>query len=273
MTWYTLRVEAQARREEAMAALFAAGAQGVHEDGAALVTHFEGKAEAQAAARAVTSAAPQARCSVDVSPEVDWATAWRIHARTFELNRLTIAPPWLSDGIPAERLVVIDPGMAFGTGDHPSTRGAARLLESVMRPGVTVADLGSGSAVQSIVAARLGASRAWAIESDPEAQGNAVENIARNGVQDVVHPFEGDAGVLLPLVAPVDIIVANIISSIITSLLPAMAMALRPGGVAILAGMLESERDAMVTVLEREGWSIRSEDREDDWWSTLVERS
>lgn len=273
MTWFTLRVEPSARRDEAMAALFAAGAQGVHEDGTALVTHFAGEAEAESAARAVASAAPLARCTVQPSPEVDWATAWRIHARTFELNRLTIAPPWLADGVPAERLVVIDPGMAFGTGDHPSTRGAARLLESVMVPGATVADLGSGSGVQSIVAAKLGASRAWAIESDPDAQGNAVENIARNDVGAIVHPLEGDAAVLLPLVAPVDIIVANIISSIIPSLLPVMAASMKPGGVAILAGMLEAERDAMVATLDREGWSIRREDREDDWWSTLVARS
>jgi ribosomal protein L11 methyltransferase len=142
-----------------------------------------------------------------------------------------------------------------------------------MRPGLTVADLGAGSAVQAIVAARLGAARVWAIESDPDAQGNAAANVARNGVSTVVHLLEGDAALMLPLVAPVDIIVANIISSVIRALLPAMAQALTPGGVLILAGILVSERDEMVQVLADSGWTVRAEDREEEWWSTMVARA
>jgi ribosomal protein L11 methyltransferase len=273
VSWYSLRVEVTAQREEAMAALFAAGAQGVHEDGPQLVTHFEAEYAARAAAEAVAAAAPGSTCQVAPSTPVDWSTAWRNHARVFQLDRQTIAPPWLAECIDPARLIVCDPGMAFGTGDLASTRGAARLLVKVVRPGHVVADLGSGSAVLSIVAARLGASRAWAIESDPDAQESAAENVARNDVGPVVHMLEGDAEVMLPLVAPVDIIVANIISSVIRSMLPAMATALRPHGVAILAGILAAERDEMAAELDRCGWSIQAEDREDEWWSTLVARA
>jgi ribosomal protein L11 methyltransferase len=273
VSWFRLRVEATAQREEAVAALFAAGAQGVHEDGALLVTHFEAEELARAAAAAVVAVAPATTCQVEPSSQVDWTTAWRDHARVFALERLTIAPPWLAGDVDPARLVVIDPGMAFGTGDHASTRGAARLLESAMRPGLTVADLGAGSAIQAIVAARLGAARVWAIESDPDAQGNAAANVARNGVSTVVHLLEGDAALMLPLVAPVDIIVANIISSVIRALLPAMAQVLTPGGVLILAGILVSERDEMVQVLADSGWTVRAEDREEEWWSTMVARA
>lgn len=273
MTWYSLRVEPASHRDEALAALFAAGAQGVHEDGTALVTHFPAESDAREAQAAVATAAPGATCRVQPAAEVDWTIAWRERARVVSLGTLAIAPPWLADGLDRDRTVLIDPGMAFGTGDHPSTRGAARLLESVVRPGMSVADLGSGSAVLSIVAARLGAVHAWAIESDPDAQGNAADNVARNEVGDVVHLLEGDAAVLLPLVAPVDVVVANILSSVIIPLLPVMAGAIRPGGSAILAGIMVPERAMMHDALERAGWRIVAEDTEAEWWSARVERS
>lgn len=272
MTWFSLRVAAAAHREEAMAALFAAGAQGVQEDGAALVTSFPDEAGARAAAAAAVAADPGATFEVGPAATVDWATAWRDHARVVTLGSLAIAPPWLAAGLDPRRTIVIEPGMAFGTGDHASTRGAARLLEDTVRPGMTVADLGSGSAVLSIVAARLGAARAWAIENDPEAQGNALENIARNEVAGIVHPLEGDAAVLLPLVAPVDLVVANIISSVIVPLLPAMAGALRPGGMAIVAGILNSEHAEVVAAAELGGWTLRRAYVEEEWWSALLQR-
>ena len=273
MTWFSLRVEPASYRDEALAALFAAGAQGVQEDGAALVTHFPDEVEARAAAQAMEVAAPQARCVIAPAADVDWSTAWRMSARVVPVGRLSIAPPWLAGDLESARTVVIDPGMAFGTGDHASTRGALRLLEQAVQPGMAVADLGSGSAILSIAAARLGAARAWAIESDPDAQGNAVENVARNGVGGVVHLLDGDATVLLPLVAPVDLIVANILSSVIVDLLPSMAAALRPAGRAILAGIMLSERPAMIDVLAVSGWRVLREDVEEVWWSVLVDRS
>ena len=272
MNWFSLRVEPASQRDEALAALFAVGAQGVHEDGAMLVTHFPAEADARAAERAMASAAPLARCVIEPTEAVDWSTAWRARATVVALGRLAIVPPWLADGLDAASTVVIDPGMAFGTGDHASTRGAVRLLDMVARPGMVVADLGSGSAVLSIAAARLGASRAWAIESDPDAQGNAAANVARNGVDDVVHLLEGDAALLLPLVAPVDVVMANILSSVIIPMLPVMAQALAGGGSAILAGILVTERSAVLEALGRSGWHLVREDIEEDWWSALIDR-
>jgi ribosomal protein L11 methyltransferase len=168
--------------------------------------------------------------------------------------------------------VVIDPGMAFGTGEHPTTRGVVRLMQGVVQPGDRVADLGSGSAVLAIVAAKLGARSVVAIELDPDAIGNAEENVARNEVAETVRVVEGDAAVLLPLVAPVRVILANIISSVVTDLLPVMANALLPDGRAILSGILLEERDEMTRVLESGGWRVLAEEREEIWWSAVAAR-
>jgi Ribosomal protein L11 methylase len=161
--------------------------------------------------------------------------------------------------------------MAFGTGEHATTRGVIRLLQSVVKPGDRVADLGAGSAVLSIAAAKLGASRVAAIEVDHDAIGNAEENVVRNHVDDRVTVIEGDAAMLLPLVAPVEVITANIISSVLVELLPVMASALSPNGHVILSGLLAVEREDMLRVLNSE-WRVEAEDEEDTWWSVTISR-
>jgi len=255
-----------------MAALFAAGAQGVHEDGGALVTSFPDERGARAAAAAAQAADPSASCDLWPAVNVDWSRAWRDHTRVVTLGSLTVAPPWLAGGLDRRRTVVIDPGMAFGTGDHASTRGALLLLQDAIRDGSTVADLGSGSAILSIAAAKLGASRVWAIEIDAEAQGNAAANVDENDVGDVVHLLEGDAALLLPLIAPVDVITANIISSVIIEMLPAIGEAITPGGYAVLAGIMESEHDVVVDTLGDNDWQLRRTHVEEEWWSALAQR-
>jgi ribosomal protein L11 methyltransferase len=117
-----------------------------------------------------------------------------------------------------------------------------RLMQSFIRDGDTVADLGAGSAVLAIAAAKLGAARATAVEMDHDAISNAIENAERNGVSDRVRVLEGDAGVMLPLLAPVRVVFANIISGVLVELLPVIARSLTGDGVAILSGILDEER-------------------------------
>ena len=272
MNWTSLRVSGSEHREEVIAALFAAGAEGVHEDGADLVTHFPVSTDVGAVVRALRQVDPVASYAEAPTEAIDWSQAWRDRARAFSLGSIAVAPPWLAEGLDTARTVVIDPGMAFGTGDHASTRGALRLMQSRVSAGIVVADLGAGSAVLSIAAAKLGASRVFAIEMDPDALGNANANVERNGVTDAVHIFEGDARILLPLVAPVDLIVANIISSVLVDLLATFARALPSGGVAILAGILVDERDAMLEVVKADGWHVLQEDEEEGWWSLAIAR-
>jgi ribosomal protein L11 methyltransferase len=146
-------------------------------------------------------------------------------------------------------------------------------MQRVMRRGDRIADLGAGSAVLAIAAAKLGAGSVAAIEIDHDAIGNAEENVERNGVADIVRVIEGDASLLLPLVAPVDIVLANIISSVLIDLLPTLGLALARNGYAILSGMLFAEREDMVRAFADAGWRVDAEDHEDAWWSaTLVRR-
>jgi ribosomal protein L11 methyltransferase len=265
-----VRVRPGADRDAVLAALFDAGSQGVQEEGDALLTHFPPDTSADAVRIAIRAASDAAEIEIGTTPTVDWSEAWKRGIHSHELGVITVAPPWLATT--GDAVVVIDPGMAFGTGEHPTTRSVVRLMQGVVGPGDRVADLGTGSGVLAIVAARLGAASVAAIEIDPDAIGNAEENVSRNGVGGVVRVLEGDASLLLPLIAPVSVILANIISSVLTDLLPVFAGALTAGGRAILSGILIEERPAMLEALGHGGWRVLAEEREEIWWSAVVAR-
>jgi len=270
--WLSVRVRPGADREAVVAALFAAGGQALQEVGDELLTQLPDSTDTESLVRAVRAGSPDAEVQIAVAPDVDWLSEWKRGARVQELGMITIVPPWLAEGRDATHTVVIEPAMAFGTGDHATTRGVVRLLQRVLRPGDVVADLGAGSAVLSIAAAKLGAARVAAIEIDPDAMGNAEENVVRNDVGDRVTVIEGDATVLLPLVAPVRMVLANIIAEVLRELLPVIDAALTRDGVAILSGILLDERESMLDTLRRAGWSVIAEDTEDVWWSVAVRR-
>lgn len=261
-----------AARSACLGALFASGAQGVHEDGASLVTHFPPGTDFERVHLALTEADEDVVIESSPVPDIDWSTEWKSRIVAQQLGELTVTPPWLADSYDAAKSIVIDPGMAFGTGDHATTRGVIRLMPRVLRKGDVVADLGAGSAILAIAAAKLGASRVFAIELDHDSIENANENVVRNGVADIVHVFEGDATAFLPLIAPVRVVLANIISSVLIELLPVIGMCLAEDGDAILSGILREERDGLVNVLRDHGWEVIAEDAEDIWWSAIVRR-
>ncbi|MFO0093040.1 MAG: 50S ribosomal protein L11 methyltransferase, partial [Gemmatimonadaceae bacterium] len=142
-----------------------------------------------------------------------------------------------------------------------------------LRVGDVVADLGAGSAVLSIAAAKLGAARVYAIELDPEAIPDAERNVANNAVADRVHVFAADAAALLPLVAPVGLVLATIISSVLIELRPLIRVALTDDGSAILSGILQEERATMLEVFAAHGWAVLAEDAEDIWWSVAIAKA
>ena len=260
-------------RDAVAAALFGAGAQGLQEEGELLVTHLESAGEAAVVERAVHAADAGAVIETRAVPAVDWSVAWREMITAHAVGSLTVAPPWLAEGMDPARTVIVEPAMAFGTGDHPTTRGVLRLMQSVIRAGDVVADLGAGSAVLAIAAAKLGATRVAAVEMDADAISNAEENVARNGVADRVKVIEGDAALFLPLLAPVRVVLANIISSVLLELLPAIGHSLTPDGVAILSGILDEEREKMLTRFAAGGWRVIREDAEGQWWSVAIGKS
>lgn len=269
--WRAVRVRPAGDRALVAAALFAAGSQGVHDDGPALVTHFPPAADLGAVCAAVLGADAAATIDISDAPDVDWTEAWKHGVGVQQVGRLTVTPPWHAEGRDPSATIVIDPGMAFGTGEHQTTRRVLALMQEVIRPGDLVADLGAGSAVLSIAAVKLGAGRAIAIEMDPDAIENAEANVARNGESGRVTVIEGDAALLLPLVAPVRVVLANIISSVLVELLPSIHAALTADGQAILSGILVDEREHMLDVLAHD-WRVEHEAREGQWWSVAIAR-
>ncbi len=272
MSWLAVRVAgaSAAARDAISAALIGAGAAGVQEDRDALITYLPGDAPLDEVRGAIAADAG-ATLEVREAPPSETNRRWPTAVGLSRAGHVVIVPPWLAHDANADDIVVvIDPAMAFGTGEHPTTRGVLRVLQHVIREGDRIADLGAGSAVLSIAAAKLGAARVAAIEVDPDAIGNAEENVVANGVSDRVVVIEGDAATLLPHVAPVRVILANIISSVLEGLLAPIRAALTAEGVAILSGLMVDERASFGALLERDGWRVEQEDVEDTWWTVAV---
>ena len=274
--WTAVRVRPRGgavAAEAVTAALFAAGSQGVQELGDEILTQFPPEADIAAIRDAVLAADATADVAIAPADPVDWTEGWKTLVKAHDLGGLAVVPPWLAEGRDPATTIVIDPGMAFGTGDHPTTRGVVRLMQGAVRVGDVVADLGAGSAVLAIAAIKLGADRVAAIEYDGDAIGNAEANVARNGCADRIRVIEGDANLLLPLVRPVRLVLANIISSVLLRLLPAIADALAPDGEAILSGILFEERETMLDAVRAHGLRLVAEDREEAWWSVRLARA
>jgi len=268
--WTSIVVRAPSNRGAVLDALFSLGAEGVQEAGDDLVTHLRDVDEA-AARNMLEGTGGNSGVEFSPTPDVDWSHAWRSRLSAHRVGGLVVTPPWLPRA-DDDRTIVIDPEMAFGTGDHETTRGVLRLMQQVIRDGDVVADLGAGSAVLSIAAAKLGARRCTAIELDADAIGNAEFNVTANGVGDRVSVIEGDAFALLPLIAPVRVVLANIVASVLVDLLPIVAQSLTPGGQAIISGILVEEEARMRAALRDGGWRLGETDVEGIWWSATIER-
>jgi len=275
MSWWAIDVRPEpSRREWVGAWLVARTGQAVEErDDGTLVTFAEDEraADALVAALAAEAEAPVATSRRALEP-VDWTTRWRDGLGPRHFGRLTVVPTWIElppgDG-PA---VVLDPESAFGSGEHGSTRAALTLLERHLRPGDRVLDLGSGSGILAIAAAKLGAASAVGIENDAEANPVAWRNAERNGVTAIVDFLDGDAGDLAPLLGPADLLLSNILRLVNTALLSAIVAALRPGGLAIFSGMEELEAPLFRPVLETAGFAVLDEVADTGWWAVAAAR-
>lgn len=262
--------------------LVASGGAAVEEAHGRLRSFFLPPADADAFVAAVSArleaVAPGTPLDVrwEWQADEDWAAAWKRGLRPRRIGRrLIVAPSWTRpEARPGDIVIVLDPEMAFGTGEHATTRAALRLLQEAIRGGERVLDVGAGSAILSIAAARLGADDVHAAEINADALGNAAENIVRNGVTDRVRLEHArvDATFLAADPSRYDLILANLLSGVLRPLLPAFFDALRPGGRLILAGILEEEAEDMIVSAEATGLVLDIEDLEDEWWSGLLQR-
>ena len=211
-----------------------------------------------------------ARIQIRYIEDTDWLTEWRKHHHTMDIGRrLRIVPSWIplepDDG---RVTVVLDPGMAFGTGSHPSTKLCLEALDAMVRPDMDVVDTGTGSGILAIAAVKLGARHVWASECDALPRTIAAENAARNGIADrieVMTPEQLDARR-----PAADIVVCNIIAETIIQLAPLLKdMVRRPDGILITSGIVEERLSAVADALERHNLRI-ADIRSDDVWRALI---
>jgi ribosomal protein L11 methyltransferase len=209
--------------------------------------------------------------AVAIVAEDDWAQAWRAHFAPLPIGRhLLVTPPWETPPDADGRLILcLEPGRAFGTGQHGTTAGCLELLETIVeraRPSRAI-DLGTGSGILAIAAARLGVSQVLAVDSDPDAIASATANIERNGVARRVTCEVADAGTISPAAAP--LVLANLLAAAHRALAPSYTRLVAAGGTLVAGGCLDAEADDVTVALAGHGFR-RLDVRSIDGWTTLA---
>ncbi|MDO7905476.1 50S ribosomal protein L11 methyltransferase [Paenibacillus sp. JX-17] len=207
--------------------------------------------------------------------EDDWATAWKQYFKPLRVSdRLTIKPTWedYTPADPQEQIIELDPGMAFGTGTHPTTSLCLRTLEGVIQGGEEVIDVGTGSGILAIGAIKLGAKHVLALDLDPVAVSSAEENTRLNGLEDRITVKESDLLSLLGsheqglgVTLPVKVIVANILAEIILLFIDDVYQALESNGVYIASGIWKNKEEVVEQALTAAGFVIEDKKRDEDW--------
>lgn len=208
-------------------------------------------------------------------PEEDWANAWKEHFQVTRIGRRFVVRPSWREYAPRQDDIVIDldPGMAFGTGLHPSTELCLHWLEELPLAGTRLLDAGAGSGILSIAALKLGAASVDAIEIDPIAAKALRHNLELNGLVDRVEVRVGDAGSLASGAGKVyDLILANMISSVLIHVSDGLARVARPGTQLVLSGVIEAHEAEVIAAYQRLGFSVEGRRAAKDWVSLLFTR-
>lgn len=210
----------------------------------------------------------------------DWANAWKDHYRPFRLGqRLKIWPTWLpretdEDVRPDDVVLVLDPGMAFGTGLHPTTQGCLRALEDIVQPGMSVLDAGTGSGILAIAAAKLGAAEIAAFDTDSLAVRATLENAAQNNVQQAIHAWRGELGSVRDECSrdKWDVVVANILAPVIIQLLSEMGLLsyVADDGQLVLSGIIQEQGQSVEDAILSAGGRVQRTITAGDWVTIIA---
>ncbi len=282
--WFELRVRAQSpeHRELVPDTLVELGARGVIEEDEHHIAYFEEPGDPHAFAAEAEIRLGEALSGAGVAVEwrwqehEEWAEAWKRGLGPRRLtDRLIVHPSWKrpTDVRRGDVVIVLDPGMAFGTAEHGTTRGCLRILDAVVVKGDRILDVGAGSGILSIAAARLGAAEVVAVEGDHLACEAMEANLRRNGVvrRVVVREVWVDAPALAAMDG-YDGVIANIETGLLLPLLPGLTAAVVPDGWLLLSGILENELDSILTSADAAGFASADVDADGVWRSALFRR-
>jgi ribosomal protein L11 methyltransferase len=212
--------------------------------------------------------------------EADWAEDWKVNYKPVRIGRrLMIVPAWLNPPLePDDVAIRLDPGMAFGTGTHPSTQLCLKAIERHLTLGARMVDLGTGSGILAIAAAKLGSGPVLALDIAPEAVRVTRENAAANGVAGGIVVAQASLAELLrgdfgPDWLHTPLVVANILASIITPMLEqGLANVVAPGGLLVVSGILDTQAYRILAALETAGLTIAAQEQSEDWVAILARK-
>jgi ribosomal protein L11 methyltransferase len=212
--------------------------------------------------------------SISEVNEEEWATAWKKYYNPVKISeRFTIVPRW-EDYTPVssdELIIELDPGMAFGTGTHPTTVMCIQALERTVTPGDLVVDVGTGSGVLSIAAALLDAKRIQSLDLDEVAVQSAKQNVEINNVQDKVSVSQGN--LLDGVNEQADIVVANILAEVIMRFTDDVAKVVKPGGYFIASGIIQTKKQDVKEAIIASGFTVEETILMEDWVAIIAKRN
>jgi ribosomal protein L11 methyltransferase len=243
------------------------GVRGPQTGEAILVAGFSSLEEAEAARAEVALGFPRARVLLEPLPEVDWSLAWRARIQSTRVGRLWVGPPWETP--PADAVGLhIEPKMAFGTGDHPTTALCLAAVDAYLEahPSATVLDVGTGTGVLALAARKLGASRVVGVDNDAVSVALARENARANDVEGV----ELSGATLQEVEGCFDLVLANILANTLIEL--AKALSAHTGHTLVLAGVLRHQVEDVVRAFLAEGLQGPATAFSGDWARLLFTR-
>jgi ribosomal protein L11 methyltransferase len=212
--------------------------------------------------------------ALQVTPveEADWTEAWKAGYTPQRIGRIVVMPSWLDEPIgPGEVLLRLDPGMAFGTGLHPTTRGCLRLTQQLRPMPSAVLDVGSGSGILALAALKLGARSAVCLDTDAAAVEATRANAAANGLEGRLEARHGT----LPAepTARFPLVVANLVAGLLVELAPRLAAHAEPGATLLAGGIIDHRAGEVIEALAAAGLVVRDRIDEDEWVSLRLERA
>jgi len=198
----------------------------------------------------------------------DWEEKYRQNITPVRIHNVVIRPPWHEIDADNDIEIIIEPKLAFGTGHHETTRLCIKEIIKHFKPGQTFFDLGCGSGILSILAAKMGAERVVGVDIEPEAVKNAIENIEINNVSNIARIRLGS--IEKSLGEEYDFLAANILKSTIVGLYRRILHAVRPGGIVLLSGLQKNDKQEIDVMLDRFGYLKYSINSDDQWIAVTV---